>query len=378
MPTQTFARLPSVSLLALGSLSLGACASLPASGPTASQIVRGARGAENTIGFRLVDIDGPVLDQITKADAEANGRLSTLASLAVEGRNDVVGPGDVLAIGISLFGGGRIGGEGFDPSARGENFPTVVVDTDGTIRLPYVGRIEVANHTPSEIQTMIETGLRGKSQNPQALVSVKTNLRSTVFVNGDVRRPGRYELSLQRERLLDAVAAAGGSVNTSEDTLVRFNRGDRTLEERLGRIRPGAPDDLVLAPGDRIELIKRPRTFIVLGATNKVSQVNFETGDVSLAEAVARAGGPVDATADPSAIFLFRYDPGATEGALGTPTVYRLNLMKPTSYFLSQRFAIHDKDVIYIGNAAANQPAKLVSIINQLFSPFITARAIAR
>jgi polysaccharide export outer membrane protein len=53
-------------------------------------------------------------------------------------------------------------------------------------------------------------------------------------------------------------------------------------------------------------------------------------------------------------------------------------MLKPQSYFLSQRFAMRDKDVIYIANAAANQPSKLVGIVNQLFSPFVTARAIAR
>ena len=60
------------------------------------------------------------------------------------------------------------------------------------------------------------------------------------------------------------------------------------------------------------------------------------------------------------------------------PVIYQLNLMKPASYFLSQRFKIHDKDVIYVANAAANRPAKLVSIINQLFSPIVTARALTQ
>ncbi len=159
---------------------------------------------------------------------------------------------------------------------------------------------------------------------------------------------------------------------------MRFNRGGRTLEERLGRIRAGAADDLVLVPGDRIELIKRPRSFLVLGASTRVSQVSFETGDLSLAEAVARAGGPTDAVADPSAVFLFRYDPKAPNGPDAAPMIYRLNMMQPASYFLSQRFAIRDKDVIYIANAASNRPAKLVAIINQLFSPFVTARAVSR
>ena len=116
----------------------------------------------------------------------------------------------------------------------------------------------------------------------------------------------------------------------------------------------------------------------MLGATTRTSQVPFETGDLSLAEAVARAGGPNDAQADPAAVFLFRYDPTPPTDPTAKPVIYRLNMMAPASYFLSQRFAIRDKDVVYIANAAANRPAKLVSIINALFSPFVAARAIAQ
>jgi len=369
--------LAALSCLAL----LAGCAALPSSGPTAGEIKRGTRD-QNELGFKIVDIDPGVVSEIVSRDAAADAAQPTLSSLAQERRNDVVGPGDILGIGIfevgvSLFGSSAAGGGVADPSARAQTFPEVVVDREGMISLPYVGRLEVAGHTISEIQSMIVRGLRGKSQSPQALVTIKQNLSSTVYVAGDVHQPGRYNLSLQQERLLDAIALAGGATNSAEDTVVRFNRGTHFLEERLGRIRAGAADDLILNPGDRIELLKRPRSFISLGATGKVEQIDFATGDLSLAEAVARAGGPTDAVADPSAVFLFRYDPAAP-GAHEQPVIYRLNMMQPASYFLSQRFAIRDKDVIYIANAAANRPAKMVNIINQLFSPFVTARALTR
>lgn len=383
MPNRISVSLRSGLAIALAG-SLAACATLPASGPTAGEIKRRVNSSSNTIGFRIADITAPVLADIeTKADA-VDRLAPTLASLAAEGRNDVVGAGDVLAVGIfevgvSLFGGGGGDvGQMYDPAARNVNFPAIVVDRQGAISLPYIGRLEVAGHTPAEIQEMIVRGLRGKSQSPQAVVTVRSNLSGTVYVGGDVRKPGRFELTLQRERLLDAIALGGGATYSSEDTLVRFNRGNQTLEERLGRIRSGAADDLVLIPGDRIELIKRPRSFIVLGATTRVSQVAFETGDLSLAEAVARAGGPQDERADPSAVFLFRYDPIAQATANGQPVIYRLNMMEPMSYFLAQKFAIRDKDVIYIANAAANRPAKLVNIINQLFTPFVTARVLTQ
>ena len=369
-------------LAALSSLVwLAGCAALPSSGPTAGEIRRGTRD-QNELGFKIVDIDGPLVKEIAARAAAADAAQPTLSSLAREGRNDVVGPGDVLAIGVyevgvSLFGSSAAAGGVIDPSARAQTFPEVVVDREGTITLPYVGRLNVAGHTTGEIQSMIIRGLRGKSQSPQALVTIKQDISTTVYVAGDVHQPGRYTLSLQQERLLDAIALAGGATNSAEDTVVRFNRGSQFLEERLGRIRAGAADDLMLIPGDRVELIKRPRSFISLGATGKVEQTDFQTGEVSLAEAVARAGGPTEAVADPSAVFLFRYDPAAPGGE-ERPIIYRLNMLQPASYFLAQRFIVRDKDVIYIANAAANRPAKMVNIINQLFAPFVTARALTR
>jgi len=381
LSTNAFSLTPSPRARALAALSglvlLAGCASLPSSGPTAGEIKRGVRD-QNELGFKIVEIDGPLVEQITARAAAADAAQPTLSSLAREGRNDVVGPGDVLAIGVYEVGVSLFGTTGMvDPAARPQTFPEVVVDREGTITLPYIGRLEVAGHTTSEIQSMIVRGLKGKSQSPQALVAIKQGISTTVYVAGDVHQPGRFNLTLQRERLLDAIALAGGATNSAEDTVVRFNRGSQFLEERLGRIRAGAADDLVLIPGDRIELLKRPRSFISLGATGKVEQIDFQTGEVSLAEAVARAGGPTDAVADPSAVFLFRYDPAAP-GERQQPIIYRLNMLQPASYFLSQRFAVRDKDVIYIANAAANRPAKMVNIINQLFSPFVTARAITR
>jgi polysaccharide export outer membrane protein len=366
-------------LVALAPVALSACATLPTSGPTAHEIMRDEQ-RHNTVGFHILNVTGATVDEVTRADMLAAKQASALATLAGSSTNDLIGPGDVLQInifevGVALF--GSTPGGGFDPSARGQGLPAVTVDRDGAITLPYAGRLVVAGHTTSEAQRMIENGLRGVSQRPQALVTVRENINNIVYLFGAIKRPGRYPLTLGGERLLDAIALGSGSQGSAEDTLVRITRQTQVIEERLGRIRAGDVADVRLVPGDRIELIDRPRTFLILGASSKVSQVPFATGDVSLAEAVARAGGPNDQTANPTAIFVFRYDPRGVDGP-PVPTVYRLNMMMADSYFLSQRFMMHDKDVIYIANAAANVPSKLVSIINQLFSPVVTARYLAQ
>jgi polysaccharide export outer membrane protein len=368
-------------LLLAGTILTAGCQTLPASGPTANQVRQGAR--RDPMGFKIVEITAPIVAQL---DAETPPPRPGMATLAQVARTDTVGPGDVLIIsvfevGASLFSSSIASAANAeaDPGARNATFPAVTVDRDGTVTLPFIGRLAVAGRTPVEVQALVERGLAGKSQNPQVLVAVRDNVANRIFIGGDIRKPGPILLTLGNERITDAIALGGGPAYTSDDMLVRLHRGGRVIDEQLADLTPGGPDDVLLIPGDRIDVLHRPRSFTVFGATNRVSQVSFENSTVSLAEAVARVGGPTDSQADPRAVFLFRYDAHEEPtGPVVTPIIYRLDMMKPASYFLAQRVALRDKDVLYIGNAAALQPSKLIGVINQLFSPIITARAISR
>ncbi|KQM67799.1 hypothetical protein ASE75_02540 [Sphingomonas sp. Leaf17] len=368
------------------------CSSLPTSGPTARQIIANEKDEAARIGFQIVNLDATTLPQAGATDAMSSAGI---AALARNGRVDQVGPGDVLSItiyevGVTLFGsgtttlGGTAGsgaaGGGYDPSAKAQNLAGVTVRDDGTIRLPFIGNLRVAGRTTAEIEAMIVAKLRGMSQAPQALVTISGNMTNTILVSGAVTRPGRQQLSLVRERLLDAIAAAGGTGERDgpQSTVVRFTRDGQSAEAYLGTIAPGSAADLTLLPGDRIDLIRRPRSFSVFGAAGKVMQLPIDANVLSLAEAVAQAGGPDDSRADPTAVFVFRDSANGLAAAPGArpaaPMVYRLDLMKPSSYFVAQRFAMRDKDVIYVANARLNQTRKLVEIFNVLFTPVFTLR----
>ena len=371
---------------------LSGCSTLPSSGPTGRQVVNGAADPANELKFQVVDLDGAAFKKLIGVQP-AGRAVGQLASLAREGRVDRIAPGDALQVnvyevGMTLFGGttqsagAGLGGatslpDTLDSNARSQALNIVTVASDGTIRLPYIGRLMVAGSTPYDVQRMIEQALHGKSQSPQALVTVVNSPGNSVYLLGDVTRTGRMPLTAARERLLDAVATAGGSKVSNADTVVRLSRGGESAEMRLGDVRPGSSDDLTLLPGDRIELVTEPRSFSAFGATPKVSQVTFDAPTVSLAEALARVGGPNDMQADPRSVFLFRYDARAI-AAGEPPMIYRLNLMKPESYIIAQNFPMHDKDLIYIANSASNPVTKFVGILNQLFAPLLTARVLTR
>jgi polysaccharide export outer membrane protein len=246
------------------------------------------------------------------------------------------------------------------------------VDDYGYIKVPFVGRLRAAGHTAAELQVMIQSGLRGMSQDPQVMVSIEQSITNSVILAGEVAKPGRLVLATNRESLVDAIALAGGYRGNAKDAVARIQRDGQTFEIRLSDLLDMPQQDVQVAPGDRITLVSRPQSFSVLGAPNRAEEIAFQRSGLTLAEAVALAGGANPNAGDAAAVFVFRYVPQSD----GTerPTVYHLNMMRAGAYLLSQRFLMHDRDVLYVGNARANQLTKFVQLLSQLFIPVATVR----
>ncbi len=364
-----------IALLAPLIASLSGCASIPSSGPTGgelrSQITQGAR-----------DLPIALVEVRSLADLPARERPAPVFAdtYAPSPPTERVGPGDLLDIavyetGIALFGGAATPSAAgapaaIDSGARGQRFPPFRVSDAGTINFPFVGEVMVAGRTTDEVEVQLRRQLRGKSQNPQVLVAIAQGLTNSIIIGGDVRSPGRVVLPTNQENLSDVIALAGGTTGELKDVLVRIQRQGTFGEFRLSEILEQPEQDIRIFPADRILLVRSPPSYSVLGAAGRSDQIVFPAARLSLVEAVALAGGSNPNAGDPKAIFVFRI----TEGSQGTfvPTVYHVNMMEASSYILAQRFAMRDKDVLYVGNADANQPTKLVQILSQLFFPLVT------
>ena len=386
-------------LVLLAGLGLSGCSALPASGPTEREVLAAEKDANNQIGFHIVNITPAVVAALTASPAPLMARMDAGRGFP---RTDAIGPGDLLGItiyevGSGLFSGGgtpasgTVGNEvpGSNGSATGTRLPAVPVDASGDIALPFVGRLHAAGRTPAALADAIRAGLHNVSQDPQVLVTVAESVAASAYVLGDVRNPGRRQLTLNHERLLDVVALSGGTTHPSSDMRVELIRGGRQIEVPLIRLEQDRAENIVVHPGDRIRLTHRARSFEVYGASGKVNELPFESADVSLAEGMARAGGPLNERADPNAVFLFRYEPAdyvqriglpvtqGTDTANLQPVVYKLDLMEPTSYFLMQKFQMRDKDLIYVANARTDRITKLMAILYNLAFPAALARQLA-
>lgn len=355
---------------------LAGCASLPTSGPTGKQIERSALASDAGLPIELREI-------ASAADlpAPVAARATFLPEL-VPPPTDMIGPGDVLDItiyeaGVTLFSGsnsiGLSGQVGAGAGVQAQKLPPSRISDNGDIVIPYAGKLHVLGRTVGEVETMIRNSLRRVSQNPQVQVTLSEAITNSVIVGGEVAKPGRLVLQTNRETLSDVIALAGGYRGNARDLTLRITRRGENVDVRLGELVDNPSLDIRAYPGDRFLLINNPRTFSVLGASGRVEQVSFSRSTVSLAEAVATAGGVDPNQGDPAAIFLFRYVPDAQGHEV--PLVYHLNMKNAGSYFLAQRFTMNDKDVLYFGNAQANQPGKLAQLVSQLFTPLMTVTA---
>ena len=351
---------------------VGGC--MPASGPGASAIVAG--GGEAASPYRVIALDAAV------AEAVSSGAATGLAGTFAEGGGAptlTIGVGDVVVVTIyEAAAGGLFSGEAGSLGAgtKSVSLPPQPVSRAGTISVPYVGQVQAAGLTPAAVQERIAASLKDKAIEPQVIVTLSGSASTFVTVAGDVGSPGRIPLNLDGDRVLDAIATAGGARGPAYDSFVTLTRGGESATVNLARIVKDLGQNIYLRPDDQIFVTTDPQVYTAFGATARNESFRFETDRLTLAEAVGRAGGLLDNRANPRGVFVFRHEPqpmslaaaappgtAGTAGTAGTPIVYSLDLKEPTSYFAAQRFLMRDNDIIYVSNAPATDLQKFLGIL---------------
>lgn len=148
-------------------------------------------------------------------NARTNGNSELLPMDLPVGPDYVLGPGDGLT--INVWG-----------SASRRLFRTV--DNEGRVALPEAGPVLVSGRTLGQVQEDVQQVLRTQFRGVSADVSL-TRLRTIrVYVVGDVRRPGAYDIS-SLSTPLNALFAAGGPTAVGSSRLARHFREKELIEQ---------------------------------------------------------------------------------------------------------------------------------------------------
>lgn len=176
----------------------------------------------------------------------------------------------------------------------------VRVNDNGTIDYPLYQDAPVIDKTTSELQDILTFKLAKVVESPMVLVSVVTEMPISVYVLGQVKKPGIVQVS-PKASLQEVLLLAQGTTETADlqrVKLVRKHQGDENasfydLQKFL------SSGDLTLLPnlaeGDRIIVLssKKSRFVKILGAIQKPGFYPVGEGEsASIFDMLYLAGGP--------------------------------------------------------------------------------------
>jgi len=362
-------KLGAVLLVAL----LSACAK-PSDGPTAGNI--------RSATFPRTNEKIPVIElaNAPAATVSASGLQSAsgpgLTALRNTGYNaQRLRRGDVIDITVLDTGEDGL----FSPTqSKTLNLGRFTVDQSGSVNIPFVGKQRVVDSTPEGLQSQVVAGLKGSAVNPQAVVTVVDKPTSAVMLSGAVKTPGKIVLTARQERVLDALNQAGGPTVAPGAATVNVVRGSQRASAPLDRVMREDRQNIRLSPDDQVMIDGDAASYTALGAFKSAGEFQFETGKLTLAQAVGRAGGLLDDRADARNVYVFRNEitqvPAATvSGAKGPvatatsmrPVIYHVNMRDASSIALMQLFQMQKGDVLYASNAPLVDSAKLLTVFQK-------------
>jgi polysaccharide export outer membrane protein len=142
---------------------------------------------------------------------------------------------------------------------------TVTVQPDGRISLPLIGPVMAANRTVPEMEVALSRAYAGQLLRPQIDVAVRQAAPLKVFIGGDVKAPGVYDMPGDIDALQGVIMAGGFLPSARRQEVVVIRRGldgrpmMRTVDLRRAVFNPGTSD---AAPLRRFDIVYVPKSAI--------------------------------------------------------------------------------------------------------------------
>lgn len=310
---------------------------------------------------RVVDIV-PITPELVWAQETQERRVHPITQ---ELRDEIsnyeytVGAGDVLSIVVYDHPELTIPTGGERSAVEAGN----IVRSDGTIFYPFLGRVNVEGKTTEEVRVQLTRGLSGFLTEPQVDVFIAAFNSKRFHITGAVGSPGSVPVTNVPLTILDAVNEVGGPTDDAFwHEMLLFRNG---IEERLSLYSLLSEGDQrqnrLLRDGDLLHVPSADNQGVaMLGQVRSPGNLRMNRERLSLTDALSRAGGITEATAEPSGIFVLRRnEPGSGKLA----TVYQLDISNSIALVMASNFQLEPKDVVYVTTAPLARWNRVISLL---------------
>ena len=138
---------------------------------------------------------------------------------------------------------------------------SIIVRPDGMISLPLIGEVRADGQTPTELKEEIQTKLKEFKQEPIVSIIVKESNSKSIFITGEILRPGKYPLRSDTT-ITQAIALAGGfSQWANKDKIIIIRKSALNPEGNRITIKYS---DIVAGTNLRANIMLRPGDTVIV------------------------------------------------------------------------------------------------------------------
>lgn len=180
-----------------------------------------------------------------------------------------IGPGDVLEVSV--------------PAIEELKVRLVRVSGDGTIALPYIGKLHAAGMTEEQLQDKMVEALHKYMYNPRVSLFVREYRSRQVAVLGAVLKPGLYSVNTGADTILDMISQAGG-ITSGADPRLYFIPAEEADAADVQKITSTLPQNLMQDPS--VMILKKTDPILIdlqelaMGGYQQYLSTSVRPGDV--------------------------------------------------------------------------------------------------
>ncbi len=285
------------------------------------------------IKIKLINLNSLNIEDFNFESTDANNlKVKNYKNIYSYKYEYILGPGDVISLNLT---------------DTDELDKTYLIEPDGSINLPFIGKIKINDLTQNEAAILIEKILSDFYKNPELQLIVEEFNSSKVYVVGAVNNQLTIELNQKPIKLLDAAIKANFNPTSLNNTLGTkgFLRRDNSIYEiDLDNTfkSTDAKENFYLKKNDVIFIDNNSDSIQIFGEVNKPG-IYFKSRNLSITELVSQSGiNQLTSNAEKIYILRERLDKYLHID------VFIINLRDPVNLLLGNKFKLMPKDIVYI------------------------------
>ena len=305
----------------------------------------------NDVGINIINLNSLSEEEIRKFNQnqieEINNKINKFSNIYEYRYEYILGSADSISL---------------DLTDTDDLDGTYLIDQDGMVDLPFVGRVKIGDLTINEAQNILMQIIKNFYKNPDLQIDVIEFNSSKVYIIGAVRNQITINLDQKPIRLIEAAIQA--NFNPSAADKLYGTKGILRRDNQVYKINldntfksTDEKENFYLKKDDVIFIDRNSDAIHVFGELTKPG-IYFPNMDYSLTELISTSGLN-QITANAKKVFIIRekYD------SFLEVDVFQLDIRNPVNLIVGRKFKLQANDIVFVPPAEIVKWNRTISLL---------------